>query len=127
MVYPVKGRHVSHANKNVSHDVIYEFEVESVRRLTEGDKTKWVPEWPTGTIVRDFISDKNIEIRHTNEQILERQDEYYDKLGVDREIKPQGRRNWIMLIINLVGIALILFLAFKNRRAKQKNNSPPDR
>jgi hypothetical protein len=51
-----------------------------------------------------MISDKNIEIRHTKEQILERQEEYYAKLQMDREIKTQGRRNWIILAVNVVGI-----------------------
>ena len=35
LYYPAKGRSVSYANENTSPDCIYEFEVESVKRLTE--------------------------------------------------------------------------------------------
>lgn len=111
--YPAKGSRVSYSNKNIYHDTIYEFEVESVKRLAETDKTRWVPDWPTGTIVVDMISGKNTEIRPTKEQMLERQEEYYAKLGVDRKINTHGRRNWIILIVNVIGGLLLLWLLYK--------------
>ena len=110
--YPVRGRTVSYANANIAHDVIYEFEVESVRHLSEADKADWVPDWPTGTLVGDLAFGKDIEIPHTKEQLQERMDEYYAKLGVDREIKTQGRRNWIVLTLSIIGILLIILWLF---------------
>ncbi|MGL4942511.1 MAG: hypothetical protein ACRC46_04895 [Thermoguttaceae bacterium] len=111
--YPAKGRSVSYASKAMPHDLVYEFEVESVKHLTEADKAQWVPDWPTGTIVRDMVADKNFEIRHTREQMLELQETYYTKLNVDREIKTRGRHHLIILIVNFFGVLLLFFLVYK--------------
>lgn len=116
--YPAKGRSVSYA-KNIPHDTIYEFEVESVKQLTEADKAKWVLDWPTGTQVSDMAFGKNLEIQHTKEQLLERQEEYYAKLLVDRNIKTQSKRNWIVLSINVIGILLIFFLLYRKYKTKK--------
>ena len=119
--YPAKGRSVSYANANIPFDEIYEFEVESVRRLTEKDKAQWVPNWPTGTIVTNMVFGKeNLEIRHTKDQMLEKQEEYYAKLGFDREIKTQSRRNWFIIIFNIIGILLILCWLLYKRFKQQK-------
>ena len=116
--YPAKGRSISYA-KNVSHNTIYEFEVESVKRLTETDKTEWIPTWPTGTLVRDLAFGKDVAIPHTKEQLMERQEEYLAKLGADREIKTQGRRNLFVLIVNVAGILLIFWLLYRRYKARQ--------
>lgn len=113
LYYPLKGRSVSYATAKRPYDMIYEFEVESVERLTDGARSGWIPEWPTGTLVLDQVQKKNITIPHTRKQMQERQDSYFASLGVDREIKSQWKRRWIILSVNLIGLLAIAYLLIR--------------
>ena len=117
--YPEKGCSISYATKAISYDIIYEFEVESVRRLTEEDKANWVPDWPTGTSVRDHAFGKDTSIDHTKEQLQERMEEYYAKFRDDLKMGIQGKRNCTILIVNVVGILLIFWLFYRKYKAKK--------
>ena len=59
--YPASGRH-RHIACGELPDVTYEFKVTSVEHLKEDDRKQWIPEWPPYTIVRDQITDLNLEI-----------------------------------------------------------------
>jgi hypothetical protein len=61
VAYPASGRH-RHIACGELPDVTYEFKVTSVGHLVEDDRKQWIPEWPPYTIVRDEITDLNIEI-----------------------------------------------------------------
>ncbi|MDR1382802.1 MAG: hypothetical protein LBJ67_02990 [Planctomycetaceae bacterium] len=119
--YPLKGRSVSPALSTQKHDKIYEFEIESVERLTEKDRKTWIPEWPTGTSIKDNINNKNIEIPHTKEQIDKIRDNYFAQYDGEKQMKVQTpKRILFILFFNLIGLMLI-GLHFWRKYRKQKN------
>ncbi|MDC0936015.1 hypothetical protein OAS39_06990 [Pirellulales bacterium] len=52
--YPATGRYLQ-VSGGQTPDELYEFKVSSVNKLADFDKENWLPEWPTGTLVRNKV------------------------------------------------------------------------
>ena len=91
----------------------YDFEITAVNKLAETDRTHWFPDWPKGTAVSDHINNKVTvipnDMQKLERQILEQRSEF-------RFENSSLKRRWVIMFVNIVGVAVILFLFYRKRK-----------
>ena len=122
VVYPSKGRFF---DSNYSHGKfgrvfqytrMYEYEVESVERVSEQRLETWVPEYPPGTSVSCPEWDQSRNIAHTRDVQIQS----FLNVGLNR---PGG--GWLLKLLSVIlyiGINIVLpFFRFAAKRYSVKN------
>lgn len=116
LFYPSKGRSFDPACDRIKHDRVYEYEVESVSRVSERERTTWVPDWPAGTCVFTF-PDGYRRIAHTRETQIR---DFCFRMVHDRPKMKEMKIKWpIRVLVEAVGIGLKISLPFFRFAAKR--------
>ncbi len=113
ILYPSKGREFKYPSADrIEHEKSYEYEVESVSRISERERATWIPDWPPGT---QIYGNGNRFIAHTRETQLR---DTLSRLALARKDVSVSRRlrfwGGICTIGILISLPLFRFSAKRN-------------
>ncbi len=107
VTYPAAGEY-RRPHLGLMASLSYDFSVEKVERLRDAARQDWFPDWPPGTYVLDHVNESALTIAPTEAQL---------RLLHESELaglqQPGVGRRWFFLVVNLVGIAVFVFVAWK--------------